>query len=228
MRGTARFESGETVGGIEMQMSYKVLIIAIVGAFVATTASANMLANPGFETGDFSGWTTFGNAYVEDEIPEEPGHFVPYEGLYLCSMFGSWTGGFNVSGIFQEFPTCEGDEWQFYCKSRHSGWDPLIVDGIDGDNWMVMKIAWFDAGGEIGGVETTILDGTYAIDTWFDNGPLVGIAPAGAIKMQALILYLQPLWDGGAGHVDNCELIYVGGPSATETSSWGHIKALYQ
>jgi hypothetical protein len=213
-----------------MRLRYSVLLIACAGMFViATAASANELANPGFETGDFTGWGYFGNAYVEDEIPEEPGHFVPYEGLYLCSMFGNWSGGFNVSGIFQEFPTCEGDEWHLSCKARHSGWDPMTVDGVD-DNWMVMKIAWFDsAHTEFEGVEMRILDGTDSIDTWFDRGPLVGIAPPGAVTMQALILYLQPLWDGGAGHVDNVELLYLGGgSSAIQQSTWGKIKSLYR
>jgi hypothetical protein len=205
------------------------MLAACIGVFVLASAAAaqNMLGNPGFETGDFTDWQTFGNAYVEDELPEEPGRFVPYEGLYLCSMYGNFSGSFNVSGIFQEFPTCEGDEWQFSCKSRHSGWDPMTQDGVD-DNWVVMKLAWFDEAGEIGGVEALILDGSYAIDTWFDNGPLVGVAPAGAVKVQALILYLQPLWDGGSAHVDNLELSFFPGPSATDQSTWGHIKALYQ
>jgi hypothetical protein len=213
-----------------MQFSYRVVLVACIGVFVLASAAVaqNMLANPGFETGDFTGWNTFGNAFVEDEIPEEPGRFVPCEGLYLCSMFGNFTGGFNVSGIFQEFPTCEGDEWHFSCQSRHSGWDPMTADGAD-DNWVVMKIAWFDSTyTEFDGIEVRILDGTYAIDTCFANGPLIGVAPPGAVTMQALILYLQPLWDGGAAHVDDCELLYFGGPSATGESTWGHIKALYQ
>jgi len=212
-----------------MKLSYRVLLVACIGVFVLASAAVgqNMLGNPGFETGDFTDWGAFGNAYVEDEIPEEPGRFDPYEGLYLCSMFGNFSGGFNVSGIFQEFPTCAGDEWQFSCKSRHSGYDPMTADGVD-DNWMVMKIAWFDeTNTEFDGVEVRILDGTYAIDTWFDNGPLIGIAPEGAVKMQALILYLQPAFDGGAGQVDACELLYIGGPSATEQATWGQIKALY-
>jgi hypothetical protein len=211
-----------------MHLSYRVVIIACIGVFgLASVAAANMLDNPGFETGDFTGWGFFGNSYVEDEIPEEPGHFVPYEGLYLCSMFGLFNEWFDVSGIFQEFPTCPGDEWQFSCKSRHSGWDPMTADGVN-DNWVVQKIAWFDENGEIGGVESTVLDGTYPIDTWFENDPIVGIAPEGAVKMQALVLYLQPFQDGGSAHIDNCELIYIGGPSATEQATWGNIKALYR
>lgn len=211
-----------------MKMSYRVLVAACAGVMLcATAAAANVLVNPGFENG-LAGWGVFGNVYAEDPIPEEPGHYVPYEGNWLCSMFGNWWGVFNVSGIFQEFVTCPGDEWQFSCKSRHSGWDPMTADGID-DNWVVQKIAWFDAGGnEMGGVESRILDGTYPIDTWFDNNAIVGVAPPGAVKMQALVLYLQPLWDGGAAHIDNCELLYIAGPSATVPSTWGEIKSLYR
>jgi hypothetical protein len=226
----AGFEKIKVIGGKEMRLVYRVLLTACAGVFVfAVAASAqNMLSNFGFETGDFTDWGYFGNAYVEDEVPEEPGRFVPYEGDYLCSMYGNFWGAFNVSGIFQEFPTCEGDEWHMYCKSRHSGWDPMTADGVD-DNWVVMKIAWFDSTGtEFDGVEVRILDGTYDIDKWFDNGPLVGVAPAGTVTMQALVLYLQPMWDGGAAHVDNCELYYIGGPSATSQATWGRIKTLYQ
>jgi hypothetical protein len=224
--------SGEvrTRGGKKMQLSYRVVLVACIGVFMLASAAAaqNMLANPGFETGDFTDWLTFGNAYVEDEIPEEPGRFLPYEGLYVCSMYGNFSGGFNVSGIFQEFPTCPGDEWSFAVKSRHSGYDPMTADGVD-DNWVVQKIAWFDEFGEIGGVESRILDGTFPIDTWFDNDLIVGVAPEGAVKMQALVLYLQPLWDGGSAQIDACELYFVpGGASATEQATWGHIKALYR
>jgi hypothetical protein len=216
-----------------MRLGYSILLVAGVCLALASAAGAattNMLANPGFETGNFDGWLTFGNAYVEDAIPEEPGHFVPYEGLYLCSMFGNWSGPYNVSGIFQEFPTCPGDEWTFSVKSRHSGYDPMIGSGAPDFNWVVQKIAWFDAGGaEMSGIEATILDGTYPIDTWFDNNPIVGVAPEGAVKMQALVLYIQPASDGGAANIDNCELYFVpGGNSATEPSTWSQIKALYQ
>jgi hypothetical protein len=207
-----------------------VITAACVGLLLmATAAAANMLANPGFEDGlGLPGWQVFGNAYAEDPIPEEPGNIEPYEGMWLCKMFGNFwcTDCFNVTGVFQEFPTCEGDEWAFSCKSRHTGYDPMQAP-----NWMVQKIAFFDVGGaEItsAAVESIILDATYLIDTWFDNAAIVGIAPAGAVKMQALILFLQPSLEGGAGQVDNAELLYLGGPSATEQSTWGQIKSLYR
>lgn len=102
----------------------------------------------------------------------------------------------------------------------------MIGVGAPDNNWVVQKIAWFNAlGEEIGGVESTILDGTFATDTWFDNAPIVGIAPEGAVKLQALVLYLQPLWDGGAAHIDNAVLYQSGGPVGTDDASWSSIKA---
>jgi hypothetical protein len=162
----------------------------------------NLLANPGFEAG-LAGWTTFGNAYPEASNPPQ---FVPI-GCGLVSMFGNFTGGFNVSGIFQEFPTVEGFEWTISSLSRHFSGDAMVGTGPDQDNWVVQKIAFFDAGNnEIGGADAIILDGTFATDVWHDNAPIVGVAPAGTVKMQALILYLQPLWAGGAAHIDNVKL----------------------
>ncbi|MGQ9602585.1 MAG: hypothetical protein ACUVUU_00025 [bacterium] len=184
-----------------------------------------MLANPGFEE-DLIGWGVFGNVYHETTNPPQ---FVPYEGNGLVSMFGNWSGPWNVSGIFQEFPACPGAEWSLSAKSRHWSQDPLIGQGAPNFNWVVQKIAWFDANHvEIGGVESTILDGTFPTDVWFDNDPIVGTAPEGTVSLQALILYIQPAYDGGAAHIDLVELLYLGGPSPTESATWGSIKRLFK
>jgi len=209
-----------------MLKSHRLLSVAIVALFltgIATAASAaNVLVNPGFENG-LDGWGHFANAFAEASNPPQ---FVPYEGNGLASMFGNWWGVFNVSGIFQEFPATEGTEWTMSCKTRHWSGDPMTADGVD-DNWVVQKIAFFDAGGtEIGGVESTVLNGTFATDTWFDNAPIVGVAPAGTAKVQALVLYLQPMCDGGACHVDNVEF-FESGLIGTEGTTWGEIKAQF-
>jgi hypothetical protein len=176
----------------------------------ATGASAqNLLENPGFEDGvqgwGAPGWIGFGNVYTEHINPGAG--FYPRTGVNLMSMFGNWSWPWNVSGMFQEFPTMPGETWEMSCYSRHSWADPMGGVGLPFDNWAVMKIAWFDAGGaEIGGVETTILDGTYPTDEWFFN-EIAAVAPAGAVKLQALLLYIQPDVDGGACHVDDVELL---------------------
>jgi len=196
----------------------------------ATSATAqNMLANPGFEVGPAGGvpptdWGAFGNAYQEPTVSPQ---FVPHSGSQLCSMYGNFWGSFNVSGIFQEFPTGEGGEWTMSCWTRHWSGDPMIGSQAEGGNWVVQKIAFFDAEGvEIGGVESIILDGTYATDVWHYSGELVGIAPPNTVAVQALVLYLQPLWDGGAAHIDDVTFEYTEGTVGVENSTWGAIKAL--
>lgn len=209
-----------------MQKSNRIFRIAFVGFFLllmSITASANELTNPSFEDG-LTGWTTFGNVYLETSNPPQ---FVPYSGNALVSMFGNWSGPWNVSGIFQEFPTSEGEAWRLSAKSRHWSGDPMIGVGAPDNNWVVQKLAWFDAGGEIGGVESVILDGTFATDVWHDNAPIIGFAPAGTVKVQALILYIQPASDGGAAHIDNVELVQ-SGTVPVESSTWGAIKKLVE
>ncbi|MDH3215506.1 MAG: T9SS type A sorting domain-containing protein [Candidatus Krumholzibacteria bacterium] len=189
--------------------------VACVGMFlltsVATASAQNVLLNPGFENGPAGGgarptdWGWFGNVFQEPAVPPQ---FVPFEGNQLVSMFGNFWGVFNVTGIFQEFPTSEGAIWELSSHSRHWSGDAMVGSQGTGGNWVVQKIAWFDAGGqEIGGVESTILDGTFATDVWHVNAPIAGAAPPGTAKVQALILYLQPLFDGGAAHIDAVEFV---------------------
>jgi hypothetical protein len=182
-----------------------------IGGFLAYGALAdNLLTNPGFEAG-LSGWITFGNVFAEAANPPQ---FVPNSGNGLMSMFGNFSGGFNVSGLFQEFPATPGSEWLLDVYSRHFSGDAITGDGPGGpapnDNWVVQKIVFKDAADvEIGAVESIILDGTFATDVWHDNAPITGIAPAATVQVEAFFLYLQPQFAGGASHLDdaNFELI---------------------
>jgi len=211
-----------------MHLRKQSLVVALVGVFVMAMGSAaiaqNMLANPGFETG-LTGWTPFGNAFPESVNPPQ---FVPRTGSGLVSMFGNFWGSFNVTGIFQEFPTAPGETWEMSSSARHWSGDAMVGVGAPNDNWVVQKMAFFDAGNnEIGNAESTILNGTFPTDTWHDAAMIVGVAPAGTVKVQALILYLQPMWAGGAAHVDD---VYFArrAPVGTEASTWGQVKSLYR
>lgn len=208
-----------------LRMLKTAALVAVVLLVTGSVATAqNLLTNPGFESG-LDGWGFWGNTYAE--VTNAP-QFVPYEGNGLVSFFGNWSGPYNVSGFFQEFPTVPGDEWTMSAKSRHWSGDPMIGAGAPDGNWVVQKLAWFDAGNaEIGGVESTILDGTFAQDMWFDNAPIVGVAPAGAVKVQALLLYIQPATDGGAAQIDMVTLTK-SGAVPVEESTWGKVKALYE
>jgi hypothetical protein len=217
------FRVFQTTGGLRMNLWQRVALVAVLAVSVATAASANMLANPGFESG-LAGWIPFGNVYWQTSSPPQ---FVPYEGNGLVSMFGNWSGPWNVSGFFQEFPTMAGDQWTMSCKSRFWSGDPMVGPGAPFNNWVVQKLAFFDASNaEIFAVESTVLDGTFLPDTWYDNAPIAGMAPAGTVKVQALVLFIQPAQDGGAAHIDYVDLTKQGAVP-TESTTWGNIKSLY-
>jgi hypothetical protein len=169
----------------------------------STAVGQNLLTNGNFDAGGLTGWNAFGNSSAQTATPPQ---FVPRSDPYLVSMFGNFSGSFNVSGIFQAFPATPGDTFTIDCWSRHFSGDAMVGNGVPNDNWMVMKIAFFDGGNnEIAGVDGVILDGTSPTDTWIDNTPVTATAPAGTTSVQALILYLQPGNDGGAGHVDDVD-----------------------
>lgn len=190
-------------------------LIALTVVALATVASAqNLLADPGFESGVLgapTGWQPFGNAVPGAANP--PAN-VPRTGNWELVMFGNFSGGFDVSGVFEEFPCAPGDVFEMDCWSRHFSGDALVGGGPPADNWAVMKISFFDVGGNeimAAASEAIILDGTSPTDTWIDNAPIQGTAPAGAVAVQALILFLQPANAGGALHADDVEFSAVGG-----------------
>lgn len=185
--------------------------VTVLVACAAPALGQNLLANPGFENG-LTGWTTFGNVFHETANPPQ---FVPNSGNGLVSMFGNFSGSFNVSGMFQEFAAAPGSEWEIDIFSRHFSGDALVGSGPPNDNWVVQKIAFFDAANtEIGGAESTIMTGAFPTDVWIDNAAVFGTAPPGTVKVQALFLYLQPAFDGGAVHLDDAFFRLVPAPSA--------------
>jgi len=69
--------------------------------FVGTAARADLVLNGGFETGDFTGWTTFGDSSFSGVDS-----FVPLSGTY-AAYFGSPVGG----GISQSLATTAGGSY---------------------------------------------------------------------------------------------------------------------
>ncbi len=192
------------------------LLLAPVGM------SQNLLTNPGFENGDFSGWSTFGGTGVDLFNPPE---FDPLSGAFLAKVFGDFNPAFSVSGIFQSFPATAGQSFTMDCWSRHWSGDPMTGAGNPNDNWALMKIAFFDAGGtEIGGVEQLICDGSFPQDVWIDNPPVSGVAPPGTTSVQPFILFLQPALDGGAVQIDDVEFF---GPPAESYPGTGEDLRLF-
>jgi hypothetical protein len=176
-------------------------IMTLALAAGATQAMGqNLLENPGFEDG-LNGWGVFGNVFHEVINPPQ---FEPHSGDGMVSMFGLFSGQFNVSGMYQSFPADPGSRWEMDAYSRHFSGDAMVGDGAPDANWVVMKIVFRNAvGDEIGSNEATIMDGTFLPDVWHNNDAIEAEAPADTVAVEPFILYLQPLFDGGAAHIDD-------------------------
>lgn len=205
------------------------LLLALLGGTGSSASAANVLVNPGFEDGPAPapgagpGWIAFGNVFTEVPNP----CIVPFAGNQLAKMFGTFPG---VSGMFQDFPTAPGQKWALSSHSRFCSDDPMVGSQAGGNNFVVQKLTfWADPSNEIpsAAVESTILDGSYAVNTWFTNAATVGVAPDGCTFVRAFILYVQPQFDGGAAQIDDVSLENIT-PVPAEGASWGRVKALYR
>ncbi|MBN2184422.1 MAG: hypothetical protein JW746_03755 [Candidatus Krumholzibacteriota bacterium] len=204
------------------------LMVAVTGA-----SAQNILLNPGFENGPTvavppTDWESFGNAYQEAASTVDY-RFVPFAGNNLCSMYGNWSGAYNVSGIFQEFSVVPGDMCMLSSYARHWGGDAMIGSQATGGNWVVQKIAFFNnkkpQPEEIASVESIILDGSFAQDVWHYGVPICALAPAEAVTVQAMILYIQVDADGGAANIDDVYFC-INGTVPVQECTWGALKAL--
>lgn len=185
------------------------LLTATALIAVPCQAQTNIVRNSSFEYGGLAGWGTFGgNIFAEKTNPSA---IIPHSGSTLVKMFGQFTGSANVTGVYQSFATNPGENFMLDCWSRHYGGDPILGSGPPNDNSMVMKIAFFDSADvEIGGVESTILDGNSPTNVWIDNFPIIATAPAGTVSVQALVMFLQPGVAPGAGQID--DIYFSGAP----------------
>jgi hypothetical protein len=189
--------------------------VSVLTTPVPTIAvAANLLVNPGFDDagGSYVGWLTFGNAFVDVGV-ETP----PLSGVASSKMFGNFSGGFNVTGIFQAFPASSGQRYQIDVFSRHRSGDELTGLGPPDSNWVVQKIVFFDApagGSEIGSGESFILTGASPRDVWIDNLPLQAVAPVGTQRVEAFFLYLQPQLAGGASFLDDARFELIPEPAS--------------
>ena len=57
----------------------RLFVLSLVLVVTAGLASANLITNPGFETGDFTGWTPSGSLAVNN--------FNPHSGTFAAQFF---------------------------------------------------------------------------------------------------------------------------------------------
>ena len=105
---------------------------ALAALSLARSASANLITNPGFETGDFTGWTAQGFFVVVDNSN-------PHSGFYEAFMT-------DVTTLSQTIPTVAGATYDFSMWNAHG---PAELDDV-------IDIFWngsFIGGGDLIGDE---------------------------------------------------------------------------
>src|ERR1051326_7622051 len=210
-----------------------------ISAFFAMAASGatNVLTNPGFEVGNFTGWTTYGSHAVESTNNTyynggNPGgsNVLTYSGQYVGKTYGSFTGGFNVNGCYQDTVAAPGSVWSGggFALSHQQ-------DLIQGGNKFWFEVTFRDAGNTIlalyrsyvldpngaDGVTSNLwynLPATnqYDIsDTSFNtitNTTSSFIAPTGTTKVRFQVVFAQLSgYPGGSIYFDDLDLTKIAG-----------------
>lgn len=188
---------------------------------LTTTAHANaqnLLTNPGFETGDYSGWNAFGsgpNITQAGDLDD-----IVRTGTFSSKIFGEFTncpfGSFTVGGYNQVFTPTAGKWYEFsgfsYVSSENTLQGTTPCDGARA----LAKIVYFNAavgGAELGAVEIPIGEPNSIVDQW-NEFSIVAPVPAGAVRVEALILFLQPVCEEGAVFVDDLSFSAIDAPAA--------------
>lgn len=175
----------------------------------ASAGTVNLFANPGFESTvpPYDGWVTFGSG-IQLSLPG--GDNIIRTGSAASKTYGEFTGcpgpgGFSVGGFFQTFTPTPGMEYELSGYSFVSSGDPIPGTSTCNGNRLIAKIVFFDApagGNEISSNEVVIGDWNTALDTWLPFS-VSAPCPAGALRVEALFLFLQPACDTGAVYVDD-------------------------
>lgn len=184
-----------------------IVLGSVLGA--STAGAANLLTNPGFETGggSYTGWFTFG-AGVQLSLPG--GDNIIRTGSAASKTYGGFVGcpglpSFNVGGFGQAFTPTAGKVYTLSGYSYIAAADAIPGTTTCTKNRMLAKIVFFNAvtgGSEISSNEVVIGDGNTVTEQW-NAFSVSAPAPTGALRVEALFLYLQPACDGGAVYVDD-------------------------
>jgi hypothetical protein len=208
------------------------LMAALMMASAMSTESYaldNLLANPGFEDngGSYDGWFTDGSG-VQLSLPE--GDNIIRRGSAASKIYGNFTDcpdliGYKVAIYGQSFTPTAGMEYVFSGFSFVSGEDAIPGTETCVKNRCLAKIAFWNAetgGYEMAANEIVIGDGNSVTDQWLPF-EVSAIAPTGALRVEALIIFLQPECDTGAVYVDDLvflELPYTPAPNMLANPSF--------
>ncbi|HVU27538.1 MAG TPA: family 16 glycosylhydrolase, partial [Verrucomicrobiae bacterium] len=106
--------------------------------FAGEIHASNILTNAGFETGDLTGWTSYGNSIGNVSVQSGGAH----GGTYYLKTYGQFIGANNYSGVYQDNLSAPGntylaDGWTYTASSDGNG--------IHGQNAIWIEVSLRDA-----------------------------------------------------------------------------------
>lgn len=169
--------------------------------------------NGGFEEngGSLAAWTKFGDAI--DNVSSNNQHI--RTGSEAMKLYGQFNGSENFSGVTQGISVTTGDELTATASAFVASNDSIAGTG----NYAVLKIDYFSKQyGEFGSADyissdsVLLANGTTANDQWLTR-QLTSTAPTGAVEARVVIVFGQPLYDGGAVFVDDVTFAVMSDPA---------------
>jgi hypothetical protein len=187
------------------------------------------LANPGFETGDPTGWVKYGvfdfnttnNVYYNG--CNCGSNVWIYDGRFSGKTYGQFTGGENYNGEYQDVGVAAGSVLSADCWVYTS-----TQDHIGGANEAWVEVHFMNASNtDLALFKSQVITtdpATLALDAWINFpvtnqiSPVTGtvatlLAPAGTVKARYQIVFHQPAgFDGGSVYWDDARLNLISGP----------------
>jgi len=198
-------------------------------------AASNVLTNPGFETGNASGWTGYGNRAVESTNTlyyngGNPGgsNVLTHSGAYTGKSYGGFTGTYNENGMYQETVAGPGSVWSAggFALSHEQ-------DLMQPGNLFCLQMTFRDSAENILGLyRSAVLDPAEGLtsNVWYNlpvtnaydlsdptlstitNSAASFTAPAGTAKVRFEALYRQLSgYPGGSVYFDDLNLTKIAG-----------------
>ena len=142
---------------------------AMFVALIGSSSSANLLINPGFETGDFSGWTRF-TEFQNWRVTDWPADI--HSGSYAVVNDVLPSGGDEWRGMYQLIPVTEGVSYDYTAYQRAASVESGISESF-------LELQWLNSsGGLISQWQSTHV---IADQDWTFMGSDNLVAPMGAV-----------------------------------------------